>query len=335
MIKIVPWHKATVLSRKQLSPTVTKLTLQIQPPNTEDRPTTPFTFLPGQWVDFKPLLTPSPTSPSSSRPVPPKDAIGGYSITSIPSNLPLFELAIQKSRHPVAEWVALHAQPEDLVTVRVGGNFTYSSPSRSSSNRDNVNVMEQSQTKKKNLLFIAGGVGINPLFSMIRQWHEDFSNGKIARDSKAVLLYSGRSTKELLFLQELEQMAGLTPMNFRIMTSVTRQKPSTFKEMRNNSETIPGMKHISIREGRISSTMISYARKWIHQTKSCENVHANDSFTALSEESDDEVHFFDLAFVCGPPGMPEDMLNILLPTSEESELSFVKSENDVYFEKWW
>ena len=50
----------------------------------------PFTFAAGQWVDFH---------------IPSVDTVGGYSITSLPEQLPLLELAVKASDHPPAAWV--------------------------------------------------------------------------------------------------------------------------------------------------------------------------------------------------------------------------------------
>ena len=105
------WHRAKILSRRQLSPSVTGLTLQVD---------TLCSYLPGQWLDFRPR--PSPAWEYADED---KVPIGGYSITSIPQSLPRLDLAVQSSRHPVATWVTNHARPDDFVDVRVGGTFTY------------------------------------------------------------------------------------------------------------------------------------------------------------------------------------------------------------------
>jgi predicted ferric reductase len=59
----------------------------------------------------------------------------------------------------------------------------------------------------KSFLFIAGGVGITPLMSMIR-YLRDTNDGR-----QVVLLYANRKVEDIIFKQELEQL----PANFKII----------------------------------------------------------------------------------------------------------------------
>ncbi|KAJ4425237.1 hypothetical protein N0V82_000047 [Gnomoniopsis sp. IMI 355080] len=108
-------------------------------------------FLPGQWLD---VFVPGITKP------------GGFTITSPPSKAarttatgapPYLELAIQKSpENVVASWLW---QPIDKILqsdiwIRVGGSFVWPPPGLI-------------PTTLRKLVFIAGGVGINPLMSII------------------------------------------------------------------------------------------------------------------------------------------------------------------------
>ncbi|KAF2271142.1 hypothetical protein CC78DRAFT_557164 [Lojkania enalia] len=114
-------------------------------------------FLPGQWLDVH---------------VPGIKKAGGFTITSSPRNAspvaaniraedvesqPFIELAVQKSPdNPPAAW--LWRPEEDIVgkdlTVRVGGSFVWPPPG-----------VDASTIKR--VVFIAGGVGINPLISIL------------------------------------------------------------------------------------------------------------------------------------------------------------------------
>lgn len=106
-----------------------------------------FSFLPGQWLDVY-----VPTIPKA----------GGFTITSPPSLLsssntnPYFELAIQKSpSNPPAAWLW---KPEKEILgsellVRVGGSFVW--PPKFYGG------------EVKRVVFVAGGVGINPLMSIL------------------------------------------------------------------------------------------------------------------------------------------------------------------------
>ena len=69
---------ATIRKLNQLSPTVLGLELLVDDHDPLDE-SPPFNFAAGQWVDFH---------------VPDVDTIGGYSITSLPEDLPVLELAV-------------------------------------------------------------------------------------------------------------------------------------------------------------------------------------------------------------------------------------------------
>lgn len=70
------------------------------------------------------------------------------------------------------------------VSVRVGGDFYYD-PAAVSSNQC--------------LLLIAGGVGINPLISILRHI-ADLQQQSTESPTKAYLLYSAKSADELIFM---------------------------------------------------------------------------------------------------------------------------------------
>lgn len=100
---------ATIRTLRQLSPTVIGLELLVDERHQLDN-SPPFSFVAGQWVDFH---------------IPEVDTIGGYSITSLPDDLPVLELAVKASAHPPAAWVTRQAKVGDRVQMRVGGEFVY------------------------------------------------------------------------------------------------------------------------------------------------------------------------------------------------------------------
>lgn len=69
------------------------------------------------------------------------------------------------------------------MSLKVGGDFFYDPISEAS----------------KELLFIAGGVGINPLYSMIQEIIESLVNGLLCEDVKLTLLYTASTFDELIF----------------------------------------------------------------------------------------------------------------------------------------
>ncbi|KAI1079256.1 NADH-cytochrome b-5 reductase [Whalleya microplaca] len=118
----------------------------------------PLRFLPGQWLDVY---------------VPGIAKAGGYTITSTPSAArapdtspsssketgerePYLELAVQKSPDAPAAWLWRH--PDEItyaeLGVRVGGGFVWPPPG--------INVRAL-----RRVVFVAGGVGVNPLVSMV------------------------------------------------------------------------------------------------------------------------------------------------------------------------
>lgn len=113
--------------------------------------------------------------------------IGGYSITSSPDELvktAKLDLAIQYSDHPPTEWMHSKCKIGTEMKVRIGGDFFY----------DPGCPNDQSD-----LLLIAGGIGINPIYSILK--HQCFLlNGTSAKQiPKNILMFSARSMSELIF----------------------------------------------------------------------------------------------------------------------------------------
>lgn len=197
-------------------------------------------------------------------------------------------MAIQRSRHPVATWATTSAQPDDAVDVRVGGSFTYKGDLHSADR----------------LLFIAGGVGINPLISMIKQWHLD-QTSKSKKKSRAALLYSCKERDQFLFVGELDKLAkDSEDVEFRVKFTTTTKRGSPPGDDE-------GGYGSSFTTGRIDSEMIK------------------DTIRLLNQNGENQSMMVDAVFVCGPPGMPESITTIL------SEGKFVQSTDDVHFERWW
>ncbi len=146
-----------------------------------------FTFLPGQWLDVH---------------VPTVDKPGGFTITSPPSLLastiqhPYFELAIQRSpTNPPADWLW---KPEKEILgselqVRVGGSFVWPPKFYGEA--------------IKRVVFVAGGVGINPLMSILSHLSHLSKRGSLPFEIK--FLYSlrdlggERSGDTILFMERL------------------------------------------------------------------------------------------------------------------------------------
>ena len=82
--------------------------------------------------------------------------VGGFSMWGPPSTLEndsMLDLAVKYSNWPPANWLHTQAKEGDIVSVRIGGEFSY--PNYATTKLDDHNVV-----------LIAGGVGINPLASI-------------------------------------------------------------------------------------------------------------------------------------------------------------------------
>lgn len=162
---------AVIAHIQQETPTVKRFTLEpvvggAEPPQLR--------FLPGQWVDLF---------------IPGVHTVGGFSFTSTPRQLEKegsFELAVKRSTHPPAAWLHNKARVGDCVSVHVGGSFRY-----------------LPGDEHRPLLLVAGGIGITPLFSILKHVCElqdsrhsgsssssgtgSGADGSVGRDRKSVV----------------------------------------------------------------------------------------------------------------------------------------------------
>jgi len=174
-------HSATIVAINQRTPKVKTFLL--------DYGNHQFQYHPGQWVDIH--LTIDDETHNC-----------GYSITSIPSKQHTVEIAVK-----LAPDLALTTHLHHKSKV---GDKLFTSPAQGEVYLDN-NISGP-------YVFIAGGVGITPLFSMI--------NYILAQEPKTpvILIYSITTTQEFLFRSEIEKLAS-QHKNFQFYTTVTREAP--------------------------------------------------------------------------------------------------------------
>lgn len=168
----------------------------------------PFLYEGGQWVD---LL--SPTVPQ----------IGGFSFVSAP-DAPAsllaavdtaasgeFDLAVKVGRAPPAVW-AHAARVGALAAVRVGGALTA---------RTSLKSSDGSRWRHPRALLIAGGVGINPLYSIILELAATRARGGDV--PHITLLASFSTVAEFIFRDELSALArGLLAGRLTVHATITR-----------------------------------------------------------------------------------------------------------------
>ena len=153
----------------------------------------------------------------------------------------------------------------------------------------------------KGLLFVAGGVGINPLYGMIRQLHSDAKAQSTTQGPKAILLYSASEADELLFEPELTDMAKEFPNNFHIVYHVTKDDEKGSEEDLSTT----------YRRGRITSGEIGEALQW-----AASSIGNGKAMIPISS-----------VYICGPTGFAEEM-------SEACQEHGVP-RSAIHFEQWW
>lgn len=163
---------ATVTEMEQLSGTVKGLTLKVEDENGN------LSFHPGQWLDFF---------------IPGVEKVGGFSMYSSPQTLErlgTLGLAVKVSTWPPAHWVHTQCKVGDRVAFRFGGDFFYPS----------LGLPEP-----HSLLLVAGGVGINPLFSIWLQARHLVQTAADTSPVKVQLVYSAATKEERIFSESLDQ----------------------------------------------------------------------------------------------------------------------------------
>lgn len=236
-------------------------------------------FLPGQWLD-----TFVPSVPKA----------GGFTITSPPSLAsssnprPYLELAVQESpSNSPAAW--LWKRREDILgqilKVRIGGSFTFP-PSE--------------DWKGKRVVFVAGGVGINPLMSMLSHISESETglDVRVAYGTKV----TGNGLVDVVFAERIKDLykEGRLKGVFRLLAtgrSTTSSKKETLSE-KAEFEVLP--RRISVQD-------------------------VEDLVGTADEYGTTAV------YVCGPPTMTDEFVAAL--TSKEEGLGLHQSQ--VLTEKWW
>ncbi|XP_074659198.1 oxidoreductase NAD-binding domain-containing protein 1-like isoform X2 [Tubulanus polymorphus] len=167
---------ATVEKIENISPKIKRMILKV-----EDQR---LTFKPGQWVDFY---------------VPGMKECTGFSMVSTPKTMAengILELAVKQSIHPITNWVHSDCGAGSQVNIRVGGDYFYSPVSDADLSRD--------------ILFLAGGVGVNPLYCMWQNLADLYSeriglgaSGNNPTLGSVHLMFSAPSVKELIFKDEI------------------------------------------------------------------------------------------------------------------------------------
>ncbi|XP_070289453.1 oxidoreductase NAD-binding domain-containing protein 1 isoform X2 [Myotis yumanensis] len=168
-----------------------------------------FSFKAGQWIDFF---------------IPGVSVVGGFSICSSPRLLEqerVIELAVKYTNHPPAVWIHEQCALDSEVAVRVGGEFFFD---------------PQPADASRNLVMIAGGVGINPLLSILRHaadLHREWANQGSGYEIGTIrLFYSAKNTSELLFKKNILDLVNEFPEKIACSLHVTKQTTPISAELK-------------------------------------------------------------------------------------------------------
>ncbi|KAF2820062.1 hypothetical protein CC86DRAFT_361677 [Ophiobolus disseminans] len=260
-------------------------------------------FLPGQWLDVF---------------VPGVEKAGGFTITSSPrdalpqsdlEHTPFFELAIQKSpSNPPAAW--LWQDVQDIqgqeINVRVGGSFVWPPPG--------IDI-----NKIKRVIFIAGGVGINPMMSMLTYINQNYPALQIR------LLYSTKvpshetTPDQVLFLPRILDTFRI-PRTERTNDRVELYFTGTSDGLpigRRDEQVIRPLMELTL--PKIDSETEVPVVAWTHRIDDL----ALSSAVGSKSEAKGTVFY-----VCGPPDMTDEIVGFL--KAEENVVG-----EQVLCEKWW
>ena len=151
-----------------------------------------FDFKPGQAIDVMLTLEASAPEHQSTRHT--------FSIVSAPFQDDLV----------IATRMRDSAYKRALKSIAVGSQVTIDGPSGS---------LELHKDPARAGILIAGGIGITPFMSMLRQAAKD------QRPQRLILLYSNRRPEDTAFLSELQQLEGQNP-KFRLVATMTQMHAS-------------------------------------------------------------------------------------------------------------
>ncbi|KKO99244.1 AP-1 complex subunit gamma-1 [Trichoderma harzianum] len=235
----------------------------------------PIKFLPGQWLDTY---------------IPGVSKAGGFTITSAPSaaltnTSPYLELAVQES--PENEPAAWLWRPEreilgETLRVRVGGKF----------------VFPPAGGAPKKVVFVAGGVGVNPLMSMLSYIAE--GNGQGVGDVRFIyaskLPRSGKLS-DIVFLDRITSLFGEDKVKGEVKLFVTAAGNAVSQE---TTASINGAL-VEVRPRRLTM---------------------GDVEAAIGDREDQGT----VVYVCGPPTMTDELVE---------KLAAVVDPQRVLTERWW
>ncbi|KAL4971284.1 hypothetical protein BDW66DRAFT_163803 [Aspergillus desertorum] len=279
----------------------------------------PFTFFPGQWLDVH-----IPSVPNA----------GGFSITSTPADAqvlpslepspelttadedvtppldprgrePYVELAVQNApTNPASAW--LWRPKEEILgkelSIRVGGSFAWPPAG--------IKLEEL-----RNVVFVAGGVGINPLISMLSHLNNNDESTGLYRPSLNIhILYSSKLPESASSESALDQILFL-----RRMREIVRSQ-SHFQRLRITLDLfLSNVQNQPFPFLRQPPEDLAIHPRRINRDDLARTVTGTDRKYSPHET---------VCYVCGPPQMTDEVVNTVTELLDGQK-------DRVFFEKWW
>ncbi|KAL7794999.1 hypothetical protein V8C37DRAFT_375193 [Trichoderma ceciliae] len=256
----------------------------------------PVKFLPGQWLDTY---------------MPDVSKAGGFTITSAPSAAltgpsPYLELAVQESpeNEPAAWlWRPVGEILGKTLRVRVGGRFVFPLSGESDDDGDGDGdgsgdvASASAASAPKKMVLVAGGVGVNPLMSMLSFMAE--GKGKDAVDVS--FLYASKlpqsgSLSDILFLDRITRIFGQGRVKGEVKLYVTAAGNTLSQETRD----------------------VNGAQAEIHPRR----LGVADVKAAIGAEDREGT----MVYVCGPRTMTDELVE---------QLAAIIDSRRVLTERWW
>jgi len=225
------------------------------------------------------------------------ERIGGFSICNAPDDLmtsQCLQLAVQENDKigSPAHWCTTKCKVGDVIKVRIGGEFFYDDD-------DDVTL------RHRPLLLIAGGVGVNPLHSILL--HRSYRDDDVTAPTR--LLFTAKRREDLLFEETIVKICEKN-LKFRSKFYLTEERSS------NVSSSEVGSSNVSSSE--VGSSNVSYLFRRL------EDVDIQESICDLKKsQSCDDV----ICFICGPPLFIENCEKILIKMGIK--------KHSIKYEKWW
>lgn len=166
-----PFTRVTVASARLVSPDVRHVVLGVPPASSGS-----LRFKAGQYLDVRPAGTPS-------------SAPGGLSLCSTPAMLAAsgtLEVAVKRSSQESLRWLYGDASVGTEVDVRVGGK-----------------TFGDASVGPRPLLLVAGGIGVAPMLSLLRDRRE-----RAAQGAKTYFMYVAKTEADLAFREQVEALLG-------------------------------------------------------------------------------------------------------------------------------